>query len=121
MVVLARVGLLACALVTALFAFSPPRMGMHLFPWDKADHFLSFFVIMTVTLVSFPRTRVLWLAFAVSLLGALIEVVQGLPMVGRDADPFDWMAENAAIAAVVFVFLASRIRLGLSAARSRWR
>lgn len=110
MVALARGVLLICAIVTVGFAFSPPRLGAHLFPWDKADHFAAFFGLMTAALVSFPRSRIIWLAVWVSAAGGLIELVQGLPFVHRDCDVWDWIAENAAIAAVVGVVIAARLR-----------
>jgi hypothetical protein len=110
LVIAARVALAACLLITARFAFAAPASGAHLFPWDKADHFSAFFAIMATSIVAFPRVRILWIAMAVSALGGLIELIQGLPTVNRDCDIWDWMAENAAIAAVIGIVIASEIR-----------
>lgn len=110
LVTVARTGLFICALITAAFAFSPPRLGAHIFPWDKADHFAAFFTLMAATLVSFPRTRMIWLAIWVSAAGGLIELVQALPFVRRDCDVWDWVAENAAIASVIGVVIAAKLR-----------
>jgi hypothetical protein len=106
----ARGGLVACALITAVFAFSPPKDGLHVTPWDKADHFCAFFAIMTAAMVSFPRQKLIWVAFWVSMSGAAIELIQGLPFVHRDCDVFDWLAENLAIGAVIGLVIATRIR-----------
>jgi hypothetical protein len=106
----ARVMLVVCVLVTVAFAFAPPSTGAHILPWDKADHFCAFFAITTAAVVSFPRTPVLWIAVAASALGAGIELVQALPVVDRDCDVWDWVAENIAIGAVVGVVIAASIR-----------
>src|ERR1700761_9151525 len=102
----ARLGLVGCALITAAFAFAPPRSGAHLFPWDKADHFSAFFAITTAGIVAFPRVRLVWIALVVSAAGAAIELVQGLSWVGRDCDVWDWVAENVAIGAVMGLVVA---------------
>jgi len=106
--------LIAFAFVTTMFAFAPPASNAHLFPWDKADHFAAFFAIMTAGVVAFPRVRVVWIAAVVSAAGAVIELIQALPSVGRDCDFRDWMAENAAIAAVVGLLIAAALRRRLA-------
>jgi hypothetical protein len=108
----ARLVLVVVALLTAAFAFAPPSSGAHLFPWDKADHFCAFFAITTAAVVAFPRASLLVIAAAVSAAGAGIELIQALPFVARDCDVMDWMAENAAIAAVFGVIFAADIRRG---------
>ncbi len=110
LIIAARIALFACTVITAAFAFAPPSSNAHLFPWDKADHFAAFFAIMTASVVAFPRARIVWIAVVVSAAGAAIELIQGLPSVGRDCDVWDWMAENAAIAAVVGLLIAAALR-----------
>lgn len=117
LIIAARLALCAFALTTAVFAFAAPGSGAHLFPWDKADHFSAFFAIMAAGVVAFPRVRMAWIAAAVSAAGAAIELIQGLAPVGRDCDVWDWMAENAAIAAVIAVVVAGDIRRRLSGQR----
>jgi hypothetical protein len=113
----ARVALIACAIVTAIYAFAPPGSGRHLFPWDKADHFASFFAITAAAVVALPRVRLVWIALLVSAAGGAIELIQALPGVGRDCDVWDWVAENAAIAAVVGLVIAAEVRRQLAARR----
>lgn len=107
---MARIALVLCIIVTAVFAFAPPSSGAHLFPWDKADHFCAFFAITTAAVVAFPRAPLIWIAAGASAFGGGIELIQALPMVGRDCDLWDWIAENVAIAAVVGVVVAGLIR-----------
>lgn len=111
---LARLGLIACAGITAAFAFAPARTGAHLFPWDKADHFAAFFAITAAALVAFPRLPIAWIVVAVSAAGGGIELIQGLPAVGRDCDVWDWMAENAAIAAAIGLLAIAELRRWLA-------
>jgi hypothetical protein len=79
-------------------------------PWDKARHFSAFAVITVSAILAFPRTRLPVIAGLLSLAGAAIEIIQGLPMVHRDADVFDWVADSAAIVLVLAVILAARFR-----------
>ncbi len=111
----ARVALGLCAILTGWGAFSPPGVPHpHLLPWDKAEHFSAFFALTACALVAFPRVRISWLAGALSGCGALIELVQALPFVRRDADVKDWLADTVSVGAVVGVVAAARLRRMLS-------
>lgn len=104
-----------CALLTAWGAFSPPGgPHPHLFPWDKAEHFCAFFALTACALAAFPKAPVWWTAAALSGCGALIELVQALPFVHRDADVKDWIADTLAVLAVVGVLVAGRLRRWLA-------
>ena len=107
---------LAVALAYTLFkAFAPAHEGgSGLFPWDKADHFSAFFVLTGLAMVALPRQPLWRIAAGMSALGAMIEVIQGLPFVGRDCDFWDWVAEMVAISAVYAVVLAAKMRRNLA-------
>jgi hypothetical protein len=114
----ARAALAGCVLLTAAGAFSPPGAPRpHLFPWDKAEHFSAFFAMTTCALAAFPRAPAWWLGVMLSLAGALVEVVQGLPFVNRDSDWKDWAADTFAILAVLGVLAAGRLRRSLAERR----
>jgi nitric oxide reductase large subunit len=82
-------------------AFVLPRKMLRIFHWDKAEHFLAFYVLTLLAAAAFPR-RPLWaIAVSLSLLGAGIEVVQGLPIISRDSDFWDWFADTLAITAAL--------------------
>jgi VanZ family protein len=107
----ARVALAACALITVGTAFAPEHgPKLHLFPWDKAEHFSAFFGLTACAILAFPRTPLLWIGASLSGCGALIEVIQGLPWVHRDCDVMDWVADTVAICAVMGVIFAARLR-----------
>jgi hypothetical protein len=91
----------ATAVVTFALAVMPPSMAPHVFDWDKADHVLAFYTLTVLACASFPRTRLVILAVALSGFGGAIELIQGLPFVHRDCDVWDWVADGVAIAAVM--------------------
>ncbi len=107
---------LAIALAVTLYkAFAPAHAGgSGLFPWDKADHFSAFFVLTGLAMVALPRQPLWRIAVALSILGAAIELIQGLPFVGRDCDFWDWVAEMVAVSAVYAVVLAAKMRRTLA-------
>ncbi|MGC1305374.1 MAG: hypothetical protein WA840_23640 [Caulobacteraceae bacterium] len=114
--VAARLALAICTFLTLWTAFAPPHgPKLHLFPWDKAEHFSAFFALTASAVLAFPRTRLVWIGAALSLSGALIEVIQGLPWVNRDCDVMDWVADTVAIGAVMGVIVAARLRREVSA------
>ena len=112
-----RAALVACALLTAWGAFAPKgAIHPHLFPWDKAEHFCAFFALTACALAAFPQRRIAWIAGVLSGCGALIELIQALPFVNRDADVKDWAADTLAIGAVVGVVILARVRRSLAQA-----
>ena len=98
LLLLCRLALFAAVVFTFAMAVLPPGDGPELLPWDKAQHFLAFYVLAGLGAAAFPR-QALW-APAVGLLafGGLIELVQALPMVGRDSDFGDWVADAVGVA-----------------------
>ena len=114
----AKAALLAAMAITLWFAFAPPHGGAPLLPWDKAEHVLAFFTLSTLALAAFPRIRPVWLAAALSLLGALIEIIQGTPLVNRDCDVWDWVADTVAVLAVMGVLAVVHVRAWLAGPRT---
>ena len=98
---LARVAFFAALAFTFYSAVIPPRDALQLVPWDKAEHFIAFYVLTGLAVVAFPKRHLFVLAALLSAFGALIEIVQGLPMVHRDRDFWDWVADTIAIASVI--------------------
>jgi len=86
---------------TFVNAVMPPRHAFRLVRWDKAEHFIAFYVLTALAIAAFPRRRLIWIAIALSAFGAGIELVQGLRIVSRQRDFWDWLADTVAIAAVL--------------------
>jgi hypothetical protein len=111
---LSRVFFAALVLFGTASAVLPGNGGIHVFPWDKAEHFACFYALTAVGAFAFPRLKTVWLAAGLAALGGGIEIVQGLPMVARDSDWKDWVADMAAIAAALGPFV-------IADWREKWR
>lgn len=79
-------------------------------PWDKAVHFGAFYVLSIAGAVILPRTALLRLAIGLVLFGGAIELIQALPVVGRDAEWGDWAADICGVVAALSPALLPRIR-----------
>lgn len=93
----AQVMFWTATIFTFVCAVLPSQHVIHIFKWDKAEHFLAFYVLTGLAVAAFPRGNLLAIAAALSAFGALIEFVQGLSFVGRDRDFQDWVTDTVAI------------------------
>jgi hypothetical protein len=98
---LARGAFFAALLFTFYSAVIPPSHALQLVPWDKAEHFIAFYALTGLAAAAFPRANLLLIAALLSGFGALIELVQGTPLVHRDMDFWDWVADSLAITAAL--------------------
>jgi Na+/H+-dicarboxylate symporter len=103
----ARLAFFAALIFTFYSAVIPPSHALQLTPWDKATHFIAFYVLTGLAVAAFPRQNLFVLAALLSAFGALIEIVQGLPMVHRDRDFWDWVADTIAISSALAPLLLS--------------
>jgi VanZ family protein len=102
----------------ATFAFSlvmavlphPPHLPWE--PGDKVEHLAAFVTLSFMSAWAYPRTPLFQLLVRLSLFGALIELVQGLPMLNRDSDPMDWLSDTvaAAVALAIAYWWRKRVR-----------
>lgn len=85
---------------------------------DKLQHMAAFATLTVLALFGYRSVKPVPLFSGLAAFGALIEIVQGLPMVGRDSDILDWMADIAAVAAVLLLafFVRNRGKVGGSRA-----
>ncbi|MBC2665969.1 hypothetical protein H7F51_10565 [Novosphingobium flavum] len=70
---------------------------------DKFNHMLAFTVMAVLAFLGWPAVSRLKVVFRLSVLGALIEVVQAIPAVHRDSDARDWVADTVAVLVVALV------------------
>jgi hypothetical protein len=98
---LARLAFVSAFLFTFYSAVIPPQNAVQLVPWDKAEHFIAFYGLTGLAVAAFPRQKLLMIAVLLSGFGALIEFIQGLAIVHRDRDFWDWVADTLAIAAAL--------------------
>lgn len=69
-------------------------------PNDKIQHILAFLFLTALGSAAYPRNA-LKLGLGLAGLGALIEIVQAIPALNRDAELLDWIADVAAVLAVL--------------------
>ena len=96
----------------SLFAFvmavlpKPPNLPGD--PSDKVQHILAFTVLAALASAAYPRAHMLRIGLGLSAFGALIELVQSIPALHRDAELIDWVADTAA--AFIVLILVSLLR-----------
>jgi hypothetical protein len=77
----------------------PPRLPGE--PGDKVEHILAFITLALLGAWAYPKTALPQLLVRLSLFGALIELVQAIPLLQRDSDPVDWLADTVAAGLVL--------------------
>jgi hypothetical protein len=98
---IAKWAFFAALIFTFYSAVIPPEHALQLVPWDKAEHFIAFYGLTGLAAAAFPNRHLLLIAVLLSAFGALIELVQGLAIVHRDKDFWDWVADSVAIGAAL--------------------
>ena len=94
------------ALLVILAAALMPMVGDPSGNGDKVQHFAAFYALTLLGAAAFTGRKALtWLIVGLSAYGALIEILQPLPVFGRDRDVFDWVADNIGIALALAPFL----------------
>ena len=88
----------AFAFVMAVVPHPPPVPGE---PNDKVEHIAAFVTLAALGAWSYPRWPLVRLAVGLSLFGALIEFIQMIPALNRDAELLDWVADTVAAALVL--------------------
>ncbi len=104
-----RLFMLAC-LVTVLAALVPV---MPTFPGrfgDKVQHAIAFFTLTALAVPAFPKLGASVVFLSMAAFGGLIELMQLLPILQRDADLVDWIVDCAAVACAIPV---ARLVVGL--------
>lgn len=87
------------ALVMAVLP-KPPQLPMTDMG-DKVQHMLAFFTLTLLAGTGWPRFSLVRALVWLSLVGAGIELVQAIPMLHRDSDWRDWVADSVAICAAL--------------------
>jgi len=95
---LARFAFWIALAFTLLMALSPhPPRVLPFNVWDKVQHAAAFGVLAGLAAFGYPRSPLVRLGEHLSFVGALIEVLQAMPMIHRDCDIRDWIADTIAI------------------------
>lgn len=101
--ILARAVFWAALGFTLVMALLPAPPSLPVEAGDKTLHIIAFAGLSLLASLSFPRRRVIELFVWMATLGALIEVLQMIPALHRDAELGDWVADCAASSAVLLM------------------
>jgi len=100
--------LLAAALAFSVTMALLPRPPQLVDVGDKWQHMTAFAVLALLAACAYPRQPLLRIGERLTFLGAMIELLQSIPSLHRDCDTVDWLADTAAIAAVLLLVAAWR-------------
>ncbi|WP_423141878.1 hypothetical protein ACOYW6_00475 [Parablastomonas sp. CN1-191] len=108
---LARIAFVLASLFALTMALlpMPPRTPIDGFG-DKFAHVTAFAVMTALASLGWPRAASWRQLAGLSAFGALIEVLQAIPALHRDSQLSDWIADTAAIAAILAIALVVRAR-----------
>jgi hypothetical protein len=70
---------------------------------DRIQHTAAFAVLAILGFLAYPQTSKFRLLIWLSLFGAIIELLQGLPYFHRDRDVVDWIVDTLAAGATLLV------------------
>jgi len=93
----------AYALARALL---PDDDSAGLIPWDKAKHFIVFYVLSVLASLALPQSRLHRIGLVILAFGGAIELLQAL--VGRDASWLDLFADACGVSAAFGPMLVSQ-------------
>jgi hypothetical protein len=98
----------AALIFTLVMAWLPNPPTMPLGEDDKLWHVIVFVTLSVLASLAFPAARLWRIGERLSFLGALIEVVQSIPVLHRDCDIKDWVADTIAVAAALALVAGAR-------------
>jgi VanZ family protein len=90
----------AFAFVMAVLPHPPQIPGE---PNDKLQHITAFATLALLGSFAYPATALVQLLVRLSLFGAAIEIFQAIPVLHRDSDVWDWIADTIAVAVVLLI------------------
>ncbi len=96
-----RFGFFGAVLFAVIMAslLQPPQIPGQ--PSDKVQHIFAFAVLTLLARLAYPATKRWRLLVSLAFLGALIEALQAIPMLHRDASLLDWLADCGAVAIIM--------------------
>lgn len=114
----ARIAFFAAAVLALVMAVlpHPPRIPGD--PPDKIQHMLAFATLGTLAAVAYPNRSIRFLLAALAVFGGAIEVAQAIPMLNRDSELADWLAD---VAAALVALALTRWWLSWRLNRKTWR
>lgn len=81
----------------------PPQLPGQ--PSDKLQHIVAFVVLTLLSGAAYPAVRPAITFAILAAFGALIEIVQSIPALHRDASVVDWIVDCLAVAATLGILM----------------
>ena len=103
-----RAALWAAAAFALVMALLPHPVRLPSDPSDKVQHIIAFLTLGALARMAYVNASGWALVAGLSLFGAVIELLQGIPALNRDSDAIDWLADT--LAAGVAIVATSRVR-----------
>ncbi|MDX1915214.1 MAG: VanZ family protein [Methylophilus sp.] len=94
-------GVLVAVVTLLMLVELPPKQGGWPY-WDKVQHMGVFLIMTKIGFYAYPSKK-WWVAIHLAVFGALVEVLQGLLTVTRQASVYDWLADVAGILLMVVI------------------
>jgi VanZ family protein len=94
----------AAMLFGFVMAVLPKPVALPGNPSDKVQHIVAFLVLAALASLAYPRAKPLKIGIGLCAYGALIEFVQMIPALNRDAELLDWIADTVAASVVLVLF-----------------
>lgn len=85
------------ALFTLAMATVPHPPALPGVPSGQAEHILAFATLTALAMIAYPRARVVTVFAWLAGFGAMIEVIQAIPLLHRDPDMLDWITDCCTI------------------------
>ena len=95
----------AAVTATCLFSLTPVQPET-IAPNAKLVHFVAFFGLTLLAGLAWRWQRLAVVSLALAVMGGAIEIIQAMPLVGRNGDIFDWIIDIAGIATGLLVLIA---------------
>ena len=96
-----RVTFWSAVVFAFVMALLPQPPALLTEPDDKVLHVLAFICLGGLGSFAYPATSAIALALALSAFGAAIEAVQLVPVLHRDAEIADWIADTLAAGMII--------------------
>lgn len=91
-------------IVTLVMALLPKPPALPMQATDKVQHIAAFAALTSLAALGFPGLRLRVIFVWMAALGLTIEVLQMIPMLHRNAQASDWLADCAATAATLLLW-----------------
>jgi hypothetical protein len=96
-----RIAFWAAAAFAFVMAVDPHPPQIPGEPGDKIQHMFAFATLAAMAAAAWPERRYAAIGLGLSYFGAIIEIVQAIPVLHRDCDIMDWAADTAALSLVL--------------------